>query len=98
MGEDRGLVGSDGEVVAAGVDGAVVVSAQEGEVGHVGGALVAPPLHVVGVSPGGGAVTAGEAAVAVADGEGAALGPVDQARGSSAVEVVDDGPVGGAEP
>lgn len=48
------------------VDEGVVISAEKDQVVEVGGAVVLPPgSDVVGVAPGGGAVTGGEPAVAV---------------------------------
>ena len=79
---------------AVAVGDAVVVAAQQGEVGEVGGAVVVPVDDVVGVAPGGGGVAAGEDAAAVAGGEGSALGPVGVALFAAQVEgdaeVVDD--------
>jgi hypothetical protein len=70
-------VGAAGQLPAAFVDRPVMGPAQQGEVGEVGGAAVDPVAQVVGVAPGQGPVTVGEDTAAVADGQGVALGGVD---------------------
>ena len=67
-------VGAAGQPPAALMDGAVVGSAEQGEVGQVGRAAVEPVPQVVGFAPGQRAGTVGEDTAAVADGQGACVG------------------------
>jgi hypothetical protein len=60
------------DVPAVVVDDSVVVSAEQDQVGQLGGAAVGPEPDVVGVAPAGWAAAAGEGAAAVADDQGAA--------------------------
>jgi hypothetical protein len=56
-------------------------SAYQGPVGQVGGAAVPPVAQVMGFAPGQGSLAAGEDTAAVADGQGAALGGLDDSAG-----------------
>ena len=80
-GGGEATVGAAGQPPATFVDGPVMDSAQQGQVGQVGGAAVEPVAQVVGFAPGQGAVTVGEDTAAVADGQGAALGGLDDPAG-----------------
>src|SRR5829696_7174975 len=64
-------VGSAGELPAVVVDGPMMGSADQGQVGQVGGAAVQPVPDMVGFAPGQRPMTAREDAAAVADGQGA---------------------------
>ena len=70
-----------GQPPAALVHGSVVGPAQQGQVGQVGGAAVDPVAQMVGLAPGQRAGTVGEDAAAVADGQGGALGGLDDPGG-----------------
>ena len=80
-GGGEATVGAAGQPPATFVDGPVVDPAQQGQVGQVGGAAVEPVAQVVGFAPGQGAVTVGEDTAAVADGQGVALGGLDDPAG-----------------
>ncbi|ETB37964.1 hypothetical protein MAHJHV53_48280 [Mycobacterium avium subsp. hominissuis] len=70
VGDEEGVGGAgDGDLAA--VVGAVVIGADQDQVGQFGGAAVFPVPQVVGVQAAGGA-TAGDRAAAVAVFEGAA--------------------------
>ena len=84
-----------GEPPAALVDGSVVGSAQQGQVGQVGGAAMDPVAQVVGLAPGQGAGTVGEDAAAVADGQGGALGGLDDPGGPADLQRLGRGPAQG---
>ncbi len=58
-------------------------SAQQGQVGQVGGAAMEPVAQVVGVAPGQGAGAVGEDTAAVPHGQGGALGGLDDPGGPS---------------
>jgi len=70
----------------AGVDASVVRAAEQDLVVEVGHAAVSPVDDVVDVTPDGRTVTAGVDAVAVADGEGLAVGGGRGAAGAADVE------------
>jgi hypothetical protein len=70
----------------AGVQGAVVVAAEQDHVVQGGGSAVGPVVDVVGVAVGGGAGAAGVDAAAVSDAEGFELGGCGESVGSSDVE------------
>ena len=76
-------VGAAGELPAALMHGSVMGSAQQGQVGQVGGAAMEPVAHVVGFAPGQGPLAVGEDTAAVADGQGGALGGLDDPGGPS---------------
>jgi hypothetical protein len=80
-GGGEATVGAAGQPPATFVDSPVVDPAQQGQVGQVGGAAVEPVAQVVGFAPGQGAVTVGEDTAAVADGQGVALGGLDDPAG-----------------
>ena len=80
-GGGEAAVGAAGQLPAALMDGAVVGSAQQGQIGQVGGAAMEPVAQVVGVAPGQGPLAVGEDTAAVADGQGGALGGVDDPGG-----------------
>jgi hypothetical protein len=63
------------------MDRPVVGPAQQGQIRQVGGAAMQPMLQVVGFAPGQRAITAGEHTAAVADGQGGALGGLDDPGG-----------------
>ena len=69
------------QLPAALMDRPVVGSAQQGEVGQVGGAAMEPVAEVVGFAPGQGPLAVGEDTAAVAHGQGGALGGVDDSGG-----------------
>src|SRR3954454_2926711 len=71
-GEGGEAVVGDGDCPGGVVDEAVVVPAEQHEVGEGGGSAVCPEPDVVGVAPGGWDVAAGECAVLVAGGQRAA--------------------------
>ena len=82
-----------GVAVAAELDGpvavvevSVVVAAEQDGVVEAGGAAVGPVPDVVGVAPAGWSVAAGERAAAVAQHQGAAQRPGDEAALSADVE------------
>ena len=56
-------------------------SAEQGQVGEVGGAAVQPVPEMVGFAPGRGPVAAGDRTAAVADDQGSPLGSGDDAAG-----------------
>ena len=68
---------------AALVHGAMMGPAQQGQVGQVGGAAVQPVPQMVGLTPGRGPLAAGKRAAAVADGQGGALGGLDDPAGAA---------------
>ena len=77
VGEGPSAVGVSGDLDAAGVDGVVVVPAQQDAGVGVGGAVVAVPVvGVVDLGHGRWGVAAGVLAVAVAGDDRARLGPV----------------------
>ena len=80
-GGGQAAIGAADELPAALMDGAVVGSAEQGQIGEVGGAAVEPVAQVVGVAPGQGSGAVGEDTAAVADGQGGALGGVDDSGG-----------------
>ena len=73
--------GSRVQLPAALMDGPVVGSAEQGEVGQVGGAAMEPVAQVVGFAPAQGSGAVGEDTAAVAHGQGGALGGLDDPGG-----------------
>src|SRR6476661_1297796 len=68
------------------MDQGVVMTAQNGTVGHAGRSTVDPGLNVVQVGPAGGPVAAGEHASAVPEGDGAADAGGPDAGGAADVQ------------
>jgi hypothetical protein len=68
------------------MDRPVVVSAQQGEIGQVGGAAIEPVNQMMTVAPGQGPGAVGEDTTAVADGEGVALSGGDDPAGPPDVQ------------
>jgi hypothetical protein len=86
-GGGQSAVGLAGQLPAALVDGAVVGSAQQGQVSQIGRAAMEPVAQMMGLAPGQRPGTAREHPAAVADGQGGALaglhdpaGPFDLQR------------------
>ncbi len=75
-----------GQPPAALMDRPVVGSAQQGQVGQVGGAPVEPVAQMMGLAPGQGTGTTREDAAAVAHGQGGALGGGDDPAGPAEVQ------------
>jgi hypothetical protein len=76
-------IGVAGQSPAALMDRPVVGPAQQRQVGQVGGAAVQPVDQMMGLTPGRGSVAAGEHTATVADGQGGALGGLDDAGGAA---------------
>jgi hypothetical protein len=74
VGDLEGGVGEEFGVPAGFVEEVVVPGALQHQVGELGGSAGVPGVDVVAFAPGGGAVAAGEPAVAVADDEGVVEG------------------------
>ena len=72
-----------GQLPAALMDRPVVGSAQQGQVGQVGGAAMEPVAHVVGFAPGQGPGAVREDTAAVPHRQGGALGGLDDPGGPS---------------
>ena len=70
-----------GQLPAALMDRPMMGSAQQGQIGQVGGAAMEPVAHMVGFAPGQGPLAVGEDTAAVADGQGGALGGLDDPGG-----------------
>jgi hypothetical protein len=94
-------VGWDGGEAAVGValeppaplmDRPMMRPAQQRQVGQVGGAAVQPMGEVVGFAPARGSVTAREHTAAVADGQGGALGGLDDPAGPPDLQRLGGGP------
>jgi hypothetical protein len=96
VGDFEGPVGEAFGVPVGGVEQVVVPRAQEHEVVEAGWSAVGDPAEVVGFGPVGGPVTAGVAAVAVADDEGVEQGGGDGAGGGAVVQ--DGGAAVGDDP
>jgi hypothetical protein len=79
-------VGGAGGVPAAVMDGPMVRSAQEQQVGQVGGAAIQPVPQMMSLTPGQRAVAAREDTAAVADGQGGSLGGLDDPGGPAGVQ------------
>jgi hypothetical protein len=94
-GGGEAAVGLSGESPAALMHGAVVGSAQQGEVGQVGGAAMEPVPQMMGFAPGQGPFTVGEDTAAVADGQGGALGGLDDPGGPADFQRLGRGPTQG---
>jgi hypothetical protein len=75
--------------------GAVVGPAEEGQVVQVGGAAIQPVPQMMGFAPGKGPVAAGEHPAAVADGQGGALGGLDDPGGPTDLQGLAWGPTQG---
>ena len=82
-GGDQVAVGVAVKPPAALVHGPVMGPAQQGQVGQVGGAAMDPVAQMMGLAPGQGAGTVGKDAATVADGQGGALGGLDDSAGPS---------------
>ena len=82
-GGGEAAVGAAGQLPAALMHGPVMDPAQQGQVGQVGGAAMQPMLEVMGLAPGQGPVAVGENTAAVTDGQGGALGRLDDPGGPS---------------
>ena len=92
-------VGVAGQPPAALMDRPMVGSAQQGQVGQVGGAAVEPVAQMVGLAPGRGPVAAGHRTAAVADDQGGALGGGDDPAGPADLQRLGGGaPKGRGEP
>ena len=72
-----------GQLPAALMDRPMMGSAQQGQIGQVGGAAMQPMPQMVGVAPGQGPLAVGEDTAAVPDGQGGALGGLDDSGGPS---------------
>jgi hypothetical protein len=88
-------VGSAGQLPAALMDGPMMGSAEEGQVGQVGRAAIQPVPQMVGVAPGQGSVTTGEDTAPVADGQGGPLGGLDDPGAAADVQGLTAGPAQG---
>ena len=89
-------VGSEGEEPSAFVGGVVVLAAQREQVGEVGWAAAAPPVHVMGFGVVERNIAARNSARGVDGAEGASLGTVGEPGGAAEVELavgVDDSAV-----
>jgi hypothetical protein len=81
-----------GEPPAALVHGSVVSSAEQGQVGQVGGAAMEPVAQMMGLTPGQGTGAVGEDTAAVTHGQGAALGGLDDPGGPADFQRLGRGP------
>ena len=80
-GGDQPAVGTSLQPPAALMDGAVVGSAQQGQIDQVGGATMEPVAQMMGFTPGQGAGAVREDTTAVAHRQGGALGGLDDPGG-----------------
>jgi hypothetical protein len=74
------------------MDRPMVGPAQQSQVGQVGGAAIQPVLDMVGLTPGQGAIAAGEDTAAVAHGQGDPLGGLDDPGGPAELQGLGRGP------
>ena len=97
-GGGEAAVGLAGQPPAALMDRSMVGSAQQGQVGQVGGAAVEPVAQMMGFAPGQRPVTVGEDTAAVADGQGGPLGGLDDPGGPPDLQWLGGGParIGGS--
>ena len=74
-------VGAAGEPPAALMDRPMVGPAQQGQIGQIGGAAVQPVAQMMGLAPGQRPLAVGEDTTPVTDGQGGALGGLDDSGG-----------------
>jgi hypothetical protein len=87
-------IGAAGQLPAALMDRPVVLAAQRGQVGQVGGAALLPGHQVVALAPGQGPGTVREDTATVAHRQGAALGGGDDPAGPSHIQRLAGAPPG----
>ena len=82
-GGDQPAIGTALQPPAALMHGPVMRPAEQSQIRQVGGAAMEPVAQMMGLTPGQGAGAVGEDTAAVADGQGAALGGLDDSGGAA---------------